>query len=390
MRTQTELGRVLDETRERTDALFGIVQPDSLYERPIPERHRIIFYLGHLEAFDWNLIGRYALDRRPFHPEFDKLFAFGIDPPPGQLPSDKPSDWPTVEEVEAYNLRTRDAIDELIDEVPEQLVHVAIEHRLMHVETLAYILHQLPYDRKIAPAAEEPAEPVAAREHWMIDIPRGVAQLGLRGDGFGWDNEFDAHEMDVPAFSMAKHKVTNGEYLEFVRQGAPAPFFWVRRGGEWFQRGMFAELPLPLDWPVYATYEQAQAYAKKRGAALPTEPQFHRAACLASGAGHNGHGNLDFRRWDPVPVQANDSAAAVPSQLVGNGWEWTSTAFAPFPGFTPFPFYQNYSAPFFDGQHYVLKGASPVTAARLARPSFRNWFRPAYPYVYSTFRLVEP
>ncbi len=101
MRTQTELGRVLDETRERTDALFGIVRPDSLYERPIPERHRIIFYLGHLEAFDWNLIGRYALDRRPFQPEFDKLFAFGIDPPPGQLPRDLPSDWPAVEEVEA-------------------------------------------------------------------------------------------------------------------------------------------------------------------------------------------------------------------------------------------------------------------------------------------------
>lgn len=122
---------------------------------------------------------------------------------------------------------------------------------------------------------------------------------------------------------------------------------------------------------------------------LATEAQFHRAACLASGAARNGHdGNFDFRRWDPVPVQADDSAAAVPSQLVGNGWEWTSTPFAPFPGFAPFPFYQNYSAPFFDGQHYVLKGASPVTAARLTRPSFRNWFRPAYPYVYATFRLV--
>ena len=82
-------------------------------------------------------------------------------------------------------------------------------------------------------------------------------------------------------------------------------------------------------------------------------------------------------------------ATETPSQLVGNGWEWTSTVFAPFPGFTPFPFYRNYSEPFFDGQHYVLKGASPRTAARLARPSFRNWFRPSYPYVYATFRLVE-
>src|SRR5277367_585728 len=141
MRTQSELGRAIEEAREQTDALFRAVRPDSFYERPIAERHRIIFYLGHLEAFDWNLIGRYALDRRPFQPEFDKLFAFGIDPPPGQLPGDKPSDWPSLEEVGLYNRRTRDAIDDLIDEVPEQLLHVAIEHRLMHVETLAYILH---------------------------------------------------------------------------------------------------------------------------------------------------------------------------------------------------------------------------------------------------------
>ena len=397
MRTQTELGRVLDETRERTDALFQIVRPDSRYERPIPERHRIIFYLGHLEAFDWNLIGRYALDRPSFHPEFDRLFAFGIDPPPGQLPADQPSDWPSIEEVRRYNQRTRAAIDDLIEEVPEQLLHVAIEHRLMHVETFAYILHQLAYDRKIAPAAETPVEVSAKRERWMIDIPRGVAQLGLKGDGFGWDNEFDAHQVDVPAFSMAKHKVTNGEFLEFMRStGAAAPFFWSQRNGEWFQRGMFREFPLPLDWPVYATFEQATAYAKWRGAALATEPQFHRAACLARSAAYLGseaaedpNGNFDFRRWDPIPVQANDSAAAVPSQLVGNGWEWTSTPFAPFAGFQPFPFYQNYSEPFFDGQHFVLKGASPVTAARLARPSFRNWFRPGYPYVYATFRLVE-
>ena len=79
-----------------------------------------------------------------------------------------------------------------------------------------------------------------------------------------------------------------------------------------------------------------------------------------------------------------------PRQLSGNGWEWTSPPFAPFPGFEPFPFYANYSAPFFDGEHYVLKGASPRTAACLLRPSFRNWFRPAYPYVYAAFRLVAP
>jgi iron(II)-dependent oxidoreductase len=406
MRTQSELGRAIEEAREQTDALFRAVRPDSFYERPIAERHRIVFYLGHVEAFDWNLIGRYALDRRTFHAEFDHLFAFGIDPPPGQLPSDRPSDWPSLAEVDRYNQRVRDEIDELIDEVPPQLLHVAVEHRLMHAETIAYILHQLDYQKKVAPAFHPEVETGPAPQPRMVEIPAGTAQLGVdnpeldHNGAFGWDNEFQALVVDAPAFSMAKHKVTNGEYLEFVRAGAAAPFFWVERAGRWRYRGMFAEIPLPLDWPVYVTHTEAEAYAKWRGGALPTEAQFHRAASVA----HEEPGaNLDFRRWEPVPVHANDNGSAkaplqveaashgeAPSQLVGNGWEWTSTVFAPFPGFTPFPFYRNYSEPFFDGQHYVLKGASPRTAARLARPSFRNWFRPSYPYIYATFRLVEP
>ena len=103
------------------------------------------------------------------------------------------------------------------------------------------------------------------------------------------------------------------------------------------------------------------------------------------------YGNFDFHAWDPVDVDANpagDSAFGV-SQLVGNGWEWTSTPFAPFSGFEPFPFYPGYSKNFFGEEHYVMKGASPRTAACFLRRSFRNWFRPDYPYVYSTFRLVE-
>jgi len=75
--------------------------------------------------------------------------------------------------------------------------------------------------------------------------------------------------------------------------------------------------------------------------------------------------------------------------LVGNGWEWTSTVFAPFDGFRAAPSYPGYSANFFDGEHYVIKGGSPRTAARLLRRSFRNWFRPEYPYVYGTFRCIE-
>ncbi len=384
MRAHPDLIRRLEQARENTDDLFRLVQPDALYERPIPERHRILFYLGHLEAFDWNLIARYALDVPAFHPEFDRLFAFGIDPPPGKLPEDQPSDWPQPGEVEQYNRRVRGTLAPLLEETPEQLLHVAIEHRLMHAETLGYILHHLPYSRKAAlPQSAAPSCP--APVPGMIEVPAGTARLGRTApEGFGWDNEFEAQEIEVPGFAIGKYKVTNREYLDFVREGAAPPFFWVQRDGEWHCRGMFEEFPLPLDWPVYATHTEAEAYARWRGKSLPTEPQFHRAACGAASSA-----NLDFRRWDPVPVTADEQNRRVPQQLTGNGWEWTSTVFAPFPGFEPFPFYRNYSEPFFDGRHYVLKGASPRTAGCFLRSSFRNWFRPSYPYIYSTFRLAE-
>ena len=251
-----DLGTALRDARARTDELFALVRPDAMYDRPIAERHRIVFYLGHVEAFDWNLLRGHQTDVHSFHPDFDRLFAFGIDPPPGQLPADRPGDWPTVPEVERYNRHTRAEVDARFAEMPAQLWHVAIEHRLMHAETLAYILHNLAYEKKVAPDGAPPAPgPAGAVRPRMVDFAAGKVRLGLpAGQGFGWDNEFQAHSVDVPAFSIGKYKVTNGEYLEFVRQGAAPPFFWRNAAGEWQYRGMFQEVPLPLDAPVYVTH----------------------------------------------------------------------------------------------------------------------------------------
>src|SRR6516165_6521075 len=107
---EVEINR-LAESRRNTDALFKILRADSFYERPIPERHRIIFYLGHLEAFDWNLFRGQIPTLEPFAPELDQLFAFGIDPVGGGLPGEGPEAWPAVEIVEGYNGRVRKEID---------------------------------------------------------------------------------------------------------------------------------------------------------------------------------------------------------------------------------------------------------------------------------------
>ena len=426
----------LAEARSNTDQLFGLVKPEALYDRPIPERHRIIFYVGHLEAFDWNLLHDRALRLAAFDGKLDRLFAFGIDPVSGGLPTDQPQGWPSMSAVRSYVTRVRGTLDSNLEsllnddqrlaqiEFPiEQLLHVAIEHRLMHAETLAYMLHQLPLDRKIAPSLD-PGVPASALRPTMIEIPAGSATLGLRGDSglFGWDNEFEENTVAVPAFQIDRYKVTNGQYLEFLNAGGyeksefwtPAdwqwlasnnvqhPGFWVMREGEWFLRGMFGEHSLLPDRPVYVSHAEASAYARWAGKALPSEAEWHRAAFGAPGgeerdypwgkeAPDSSRGNFDFQAWDPTPVGAfpsGQSAFGV-MDLMGNGWEWTSTLFSPFPGFQPFPFYLGYSADFFDNKHYVMKGGSARTAACMLRRSFRNWFQPHYPYVYAGFRCVS-
>lgn len=395
------LASEIETARAQSDRLFGILKPEAMFERPIALRHRVIFYLGHLDGFDSIRICREGLGLKSPDPELDALFQAGIDPDSSHAPQDKPADWPSLEQVEAYAARCRRRVDENLARAPEEMICMALEHRQMHLETLAYMFHNFCGEMKNAPhAADEAISRANTPANDWVDIPEGPVLLGQARNGrFGWDNEFEQVQMHVVGFRIQRHKVSNGEYLEFVRDGAPMPHFWVKRGDTIFYRGMFQEIPLPPDWPVYVTQAEAEAYANWSGKSLPSEEQFHRAAYgsgtpefpWGNAAPCRVRGNFDFSRWDPEPVDAapgGDSAFGV-RQLVGNGWEWTRTPFAPFPGFRPHPAYPGYSANFFDNRHYVLKGGSPRTAARLLRRSFRNWFRRDYPYVYATFRCVE-
>ena len=376
----------LEEARIESDNLFSHVNPSAIYDRPISERHRMIFYLGHLEAFDWNQMKQIGMTAASPTPEFDNLFALGIDPEPGQLPSDKPSDWPSLKQVEQYNKGVRQIIDDHLHMASPESQAMMVEHRHMHAETFGYILHNLDLEKKSGPKDNIPNEtPVAAE---MISIPAGTAILGRTRDStFGWDNEFQEVRKPVPQFEMTRYKITNGEWLDYMKlTGSAAPHYWFQQDDTWYYKGIFQDVPLPLTWPVYVTWNQAADYAKFRGLSLPTEAQFDRAAYGEENAAIPA-GNYDYHRWDPVPVNYDQGSGV--AQLVGNGWEWTSDVFAPFPGFAPHPTYPGYSANFFDNSHYVLKGASPRTSSALVRRSLRNWFRPEYPYVYATFHLVQ-
>jgi len=420
--------------RDRSQSLFDLLTDDAYYHQPIELRHPVVFYDGHLPAFSFNTLVKRGLGGPSIDERLERLFARGIDP--AEVDPNQAFQWPGREVVRAFvaeaDARVRSALaNEDLDRPGHPLLdraeaaYAILEHEAMHHETLIYMLHRLPFDEKRRPAGYEPVTEGAVPALEWIDVPAGRATLGVnRGDvEFAWDNECPALVEDVPAFTIARHDVTNADFLAFVEAGGyrnPAwwrpedrdwlaaggiehPSFWERRDGRWYWRGMFDLLPLPAAWPVYVTFAEATAYAAWRGWRLPTEGEFQRAAYGSPegterrfpwGETEPTHerGAFDFVSWDPEPVgshPAGRSAWGI-DDLVGNGWEWTSSVFAPFPGFRAWGSYPEYSADFFDGDHFVMKGASPATARELIRPTFRNWFRPRYPYMYATFRCVRP
>jgi formylglycine-generating enzyme required for sulfatase activity len=401
--------------RNRTAEIFNIFVPSAYEDRPIPLRHPLAFYEGHIPAFTHNKLLVEALGAPPADADYQKFFDRGIDPASiAEAKTYERRAWPKRSLV--WEFGTKVDIDVLRAIATADLsgatspllerghaLWTILEHEEMHHETFLYMLHRLPLDRKRAPRAQAYLDREPALRG-RVEIPAGRATLGVNRDAieFAWDNEFEEHAVDVGAFETEINKTTNGEWLEFVKAGGPVPSFWLERDGEFRLLGMFEELPLPKSWPAYVTQAQATEYAAWRGGRIMSEAEYHRAAYGTpngeervfpwgdAAPDSRVHGNFDYRRFDPEPVGNSPlgSSAFGIADPIGNGWEWTSTIWAPFPGFTVHPSYPQYSADFFDGQHYVMKGASPVTSRNLIRRSWRNWFRPDYPYVYATFRVV--
>ncbi|HEX9162837.1 MAG TPA: SUMF1/EgtB/PvdO family nonheme iron enzyme [Thermoanaerobaculia bacterium] len=396
-------------TRARSQRIFSIPLPECYYERPISLRNPIVFYEGHIPAFAVNTFVKRAFGKSGINAEYEVLFERGIDPDDEKAVRNKAAMWPSREAVQSYGAAANTLIERMLLETDlaqiSEPAFTIIEHELMHQETLLYMMHNLPYDKKkrqsttVTTGGQQPANSN------QIKIPAGTATLGATHDQlpFGWDNEFPSQTAEVGDFAIGRYKVTNGQYLDYMNStDASPPHFWLRRGGQWFWRGMFELVPLPLDWPVYATHDEAEAYARWLGQRLPSEAEYHRAAFGTPAGEERLHpwgdapadktrGNFDFAHWDPVPAGSYPAGASAwgVHDLVGNGWEWTSSHFDGFPGFQPMPLYPVYSTDFFDNQHFVMKGASPATARELVRRTFRNWFRPNYPYVYATFRCVS-
>jgi len=288
--------------------------------------------------------------------------------------------------------------------------------------------HQL---RTGAPVLRAPDPPAAAAPPAVPEVlvPAGPFTMGTDTEPWALDNERPAHAVDLPAFWIDTAPVTNGQYTAFmdgggyddprwwsargwahrVEAGLRAPRFWERdpggssSGGTWWRCRFGVVEPVPAAEPVcHVCFFEAEAYAAWAGKRLPTEAEWEKAARFDPATGRSrrfpwgddpptaAHANLGQRHLRPAPVGAYPAGASPLGvhQLIGDVWEWTSSGWYPYPGFSVFP-YPEYSQVFFGGDYKVLRGGAFGTDPAAIRGTFRNWDHPVRRQIFAGFRCAR-
>lgn len=414
------------------------VSPINALTVPIPLRQPFVFYLGHLPAFVANKLLANVHSERDRDAYFDLIFSRGIDPDvdhPSRCHDhpQPPSKWPSWDAVLQYRDEVRATIRDHIHccVASARLMRLVAEHESMHIETLRYMVvqmnrchvsccsnnDQLPFaDDKDGPPKESESK---VSVDWC-EVPAGCTAPGCLKDiqEFAWDNEEDVKMQNVPAFRVAKYAVSVGDILKFVRAGGyrrrilwdVEDWAWVlaqnmRHPASWecdgsIQTGNFRVLTAgnatgkeAALLPASISLAEARAFARWLGGdvRIPTELEWVRAAYKqvdSSSPKYQKNISENIITSFPHNVRVGEKAWCGAVGMVGNGWELTSTPLARFPGFQETPEYPEYSTDFFDGKHFILKGASWATHPILIRKSFRNFYQARYPYVFSKLRLV--
>ncbi|KAI0558768.1 Sulfatase-modifying factor enzyme [Gracilaria domingensis] len=390
------------------DNLFqSLKEAGLLLSRPISLRHPFIFYALHLSAFSVRLINLAKPGFINGH-GFDELYDRGIDPPADENATPVEITFPTWQEIQEYQSHCRRGVLDVLklQVISIHLLHalrLVVEHDLMHHETLRYMMGQTHLTKFYD--LPDSSDSVDSVESGRVRVQSGIVIPGVKktnGYHARLDNEYDLRRRDVDSFVIGKYAVTNAEFLDFMKAGGYSQRDFWGRYWKWIQD---MEISMPASWrkrestyqvsyiptdnddetsisqrPVLVSVAEAEAYAKWKGGRLPTEEEWVRAT-----VNRDEEPQYD-RGWQPV--QKGSIAWSGVVGLCGNGWEITSSMFQPFEGFEPSHLYPGYSADFYDGNHHVLKGASPHTDPLLFRSSFRNFFQPCYRFVLAKFRVV--
>ena len=413
------------------ELLFETFIDDSVfYEQPEPLRHKLIFYFGHTATFFINklILGKYIENR--INPEFESIFAIGVDEMSWDDLNDKNYAWPSVDDTRKYRDQVRELVSDLIKNIkftlpitwdsPMWAVLMGIEHERIHIETSSVLHRQL--DQRFVKEHKEfnicnEYSTTKFPKNELLDVNGAKVTLGkkLDSDFYGWDNEYGFYEEYIEDFKASKYLVSNGEFKEFVDEGgyenkaywsdegnnwreytkAKHPTFWIKDDGGFRYKTLSSIIDLPLDWPVDVNFLEAEAFCRYKSEksgldiSLPSEAQYNRLRefCDIANEPEKGSANINFEFFS--------SSCAVDRfkhkdfyDVVGNVWQWTTTPIDGFEGFKIHPLYDDFSVPTFDTRHNIIKGGSWASSGNEVLGDSRYAFRRHF-FQHAGFRYVQ-
>jgi ergothioneine biosynthesis protein EgtB len=412
--------RAYQRVRAATETICAPLQIEDYMVQSMPDVSPPKWHIAHVSWFFEAFI------LKPFHPAYQTLdpaydYLFNSYYETHGTPFPRPDrgmiSRPTVDDVYRYRAHIDQAMQELLNDPPQAHVgeilrrlELGLPHEQQHQELLFMDIKHILAQNPLCPVYRDDLAPAPAHEigelRWHT-YPAGVRQIGHDDaeKGFAYDNEMGRHRQFVEAFQLADRPITNGEFLEFMlaggydkpdywlsdgwatvkAEGWKAPLYWVERDGAWHHYTLGGLMPVDSSAPVcHVSFYEADAYAQWAGARLPTEAEWETAA-------HDVPVQGNFVEQDHLQPVAAASAASteLPGQMFGDVWEWTGSAYRPYPGFKKLPgSLGEYNGKFMSGQ-MVLRGGCCATPADHIRATYRNFFPPHARWAFSGFRLAR-
>jgi len=400
--------------RKDSELICTPLETEDYCIQTMPDVSPAKWHLAHTSwFFETFLLIPFLKNYRCFNPAFDHLFNsyYLTHSQPFSRPARGWLSRPTVAEIVQYRTAVDEAMIELINSAPdnrwqeiEALTVLGLNHEQQHQELMLTDLKHIFAQNPIRPRYRELPLPSANEltEISWLPVDQGIHEAGHYTHGFGYDNEFPRHRIFLQAFALASRPISNAEYLEFIEDGGyrhpalwlsdgwaslqtndwQAPLYWEQRDNEWWHMTLGGMRPVdPLAPVCHVSQYEAAAYASWAGKRLPTEFEWE-----VSVAGLPVQGNLRHTGY-LQPIAASDRSSL--QQCYGDVWEWTASAYAPYPGYrAPEGTVGEYNGKFMSSQA-VLRGGSCVTPADHIRCSYRNFFYPKDRWQFSGIRLAR-
>ncbi|MCT7908866.1 5-histidylcysteine sulfoxide synthase [Arcobacter lacus] len=423
---RAEIKKQFLQTYELDEKLFDLLKDkEFLYQQPNKLRHPLIFYYGHTATFFINKLVLANILENRLNKDFESIFAIGVDEMSWDDLNSSNYKWPTFEEIKEYRNKVKEIVLDLIENMqfslpinwdcPMWIILMGIEHENIHIETSSVLLRELDIkyliEDEIFEYSNEASNEYPKNE--LLDV-KG-AEVILQKDRnnpifYGWDNEFSNHKAFIKDFQASKYLVSNGEFLEFVKEGgynkpeffskegknwlsytnAKYPTFWIKKDEKYFLREINRVVPLPLNYPVDVNFYEAEAFCKYKSeklgfeVRLPSEDEYYRLYDFVDA--QNKEGNIGLKQFN----QSRGDKYKFDDfyDVAGNIWQWSLTPIYPFDGFVTHPIYDDFTTPTFDDRHALIKGGSFISLGnetlRSARYAFRKHF-----FQHAGFRYVK-